>query len=120
MSKLRSILLSIANTYIFFNMYLITQVYFGYGVISLSPKQEEILMQISESILLRKLGLSEKFPRKVLYAQKSQLGVEIIYPTIIIAILVLKLYLGHNRMKDRIAKIISINERNTLFQYGYS
>jgi len=38
MSKLRSTLLSVRNTYVFFNMYLITQVYFGYRIIELIPK----------------------------------------------------------------------------------
>lgn len=120
MSKLRSTSISVANAYIFFNMYLIIQVYFGCGIIILSPKQEEILMQISESILLKKLGLSEKFPRKIIYAQKSELGVGILKPTIIIAILALKLYLSYKRNEDRISNIIMINEMNIAYQYGYN
>ena len=59
MGKLKNTLMNIANGYIFYNMYLIKQVYFGYGVISLMPKQEEILQEISEKVILRKLGLSE-------------------------------------------------------------
>ena len=31
-------------------------------------------MKISETALLQKLDLSEKFPRKILHAKKSQLG----------------------------------------------
>jgi len=52
MSKLRSIPLSIVNAYMYFNMYLITMVYFGCGVLILNPKQEEELMKISEATLL--------------------------------------------------------------------
>ena len=63
MSKLRSTSISIANVCIFINMYLIIQVYYRSGIISLTYKQEEILKKISEAILLRKLGLSDKFPR---------------------------------------------------------
>lgn len=37
-----------------------------------------------------------------------------------IAILALKLYLGHKRNEDRISKIIEINEKNVAYQYGYS
>ena len=43
MGKLKNTPMNIANRYIFYNMYLIKQVYFGCGVISLMPKQEEIL-----------------------------------------------------------------------------
>jgi len=99
MSRLRGTTLSVANAYVFFNMYLIKQVYFGCGIIELLPAQEKILMQICESTLLKKLRLSEKFPRRILYARKSELGVGILKPTTMIAILALKLYLGHKKMK---------------------
>ena len=120
MSKLRSTLLSVRNTCVFVNMYLITQVYFGTGVIAINKNQEEILKKISEPAILRKLGLSEKFPRRILYTKKSQLGVGILQLLTIIAILSLKLYLGHKRSDNNIRKQISINELNTHFQYGYS
>ena len=61
MSKLQSTTITISNAYVFFNMYLIRRVYFGCRIMILLPKQEEILMKISEAILLKKLGLSEKF-----------------------------------------------------------
>ena len=90
MSKLRSTPLSITNTYVYFNIYLIKQVYFGSGVLNLNPKQEEELMKISKVTLLRRLGLSERFPRKILYTKKSQLGVGILKPSTIIIILSMK------------------------------
>ena len=68
MYKLRDIPITVSNAYLFYNMYLTTQVYFGCGVVKISPKQEKILMKISEPILLKKLRLSEKFPRALLYA----------------------------------------------------
>ena len=37
-SKLQSIPVSVANAYVFINMYLIIQVYFGCGIISITPK----------------------------------------------------------------------------------
>lgn len=120
MSKLRSTPLSVANAYIFFNMYLITQVYFGCGIVVLTEAQEKVLIKISESSLLRKLGLSERFPRQILYAQKSQLGVGIMKPATILAILSLKLYVGHKRHEDIISKQIKVNEKNSMFQYGFS
>ena len=60
-------------------------------------------MNISEPVLLKKLGLSEKFPREILYARKSALGVGLLKPSTIITILTLKLYLEHMRNDDRIA-----------------
>ena len=69
-SKLRSEPLIINNTYLYFNMHLIMQVYYGCRVISLTLKQEKILMQISKETLLRKVGLSKKIPRKILHAKK--------------------------------------------------
>jgi len=62
MSKLCSTPLTIANAYLYFNMYLIKQVYYGCEIVSIITAQEKILMKISESTLLKKLGLSEKFP----------------------------------------------------------
>ena len=120
MSKLRSTPITIANAYVYFNMYLITSVYFGCRVLTLNPKQEEELMKISEATLLRKLGLSKRFPRKILCTRKSQLGAGILKPTTIMTILSLKLYLGHLRFEDEVSKQIRVNESNAQFQYGFS
>ena len=68
MSRLRSTLIPIVNAYVFFNMCLITQVHFECEIIVLLPKQEEMLMKISEFVLLRKLGLSKRFPRSILHS----------------------------------------------------
>ena len=68
MSRLRSTPLIIANAHIFFNMYLVTQLHFRYGVITLIEAQERELIKISKTTLLRKLGLNEKFPRQILCA----------------------------------------------------
>ena len=116
MSRLRSALISAVNMHVLFNMCLITQAYFKCGVISLLPKQEDLLMKTSEAALLRKLGLSKRFPRAILHAQKLQLGAGIMKPLTIIALLSLKLYLGHRRNKDQTAKQIKIYKRNASFQ----
>ena len=96
------------------------QVHFGTGAIAINKNQEETLTKISELAILRKLGLSEKFLRRISHTKKSQLRVGILQPSIIIGILSLKLYLGHKRRDDNIGKKISINEVNAHFQYGYS
>ena len=63
--------------HVFFNMCLIKKVYFGCGVLMLTPKQEEMLMKIHEPVTLRKMGFSVKFPRKIVHAQKAVLGIGI-------------------------------------------
>ena len=78
------------------------------------------MKKISEPVLLKKLGLSKKFPQDVLYARKSALGIRLLQPNIILASLLLKMYLGHMRMQDTISKIIQINKENVGFQYGYN
>jgi len=96
-------------------MYLTKKVYFGCGIITLMPSQEKILMQISESILLQKIGLSKKFLRKMLHARKSVLG-GLLKLSTILAILSLKLYLEHVRAEDRFSRMILINKENATFQ----
>jgi len=61
--------------------------------------------------ILNKLGLSKKFLRDILYARKSALGIGLLKPTTIIAILAAKLYVGHMRKNNRISNIIQINEK---------
>ena len=77
-------------------------------------------MKIYEPVILRKLGLSIKFPSNILYARKSMLGVKLMSPSTIMDILALKLYIGYNRGESEVAKIIKILEENAWLQYGYS
>ena len=76
-------------------------------------------MKIYKPVILKKLGLSEKFPQKILYARKTASGVRILKQSTIIVIFVLKLYLEYKHCEDKIAEIISINEENARLQYGY-
>ena len=117
MNKLRKTPLTIANAHAHFNMRLITMVYFGCGLLILSEKQEEELMKISEGVLLRKLELSKRFPRRTLRAKRTQLGTGMLKPTTIIAVLALKLCAGHLRNEDEVSKLIILNEKNVQFQH---
>ena len=69
-------------------------------------------MKIYELVILAKLGLSKKFPHKVLHARKLAFGVGILKLTTIITFLALKLYLRYKRFKDKIVEIIKINKEN--------
>ena len=75
-------------------------------------------MNTYEPIILKKLGLSERFPKKILYTRKTTLGIGIMKPLAILVILALKLYIGYNRLDISIAKIIRINKEIAQIQYG--
>jgi len=110
--KLKNTEIVVSTAYLYYNMYLIKKVYFSCRVMSISHQQECVLKQIYESIILRKLELSENFPRAVLYLRKTALGVGLLSPKTIIDALARKLYLRHQRADDRIGKVIQINEDN--------
>jgi len=104
----------------YYNMYLIKKVYYGGGIFALNDRQEKILKNIYEAVILNKMGLSVKFLRKVLYARKSALGVGLMAPWTIMSVLALKLYLSHQRGDTRVSKLITINEDNARLYYGFS
>ena len=52
------------------------------------------------------MKLSKRFPRKVLCMRNSMLEVELIVPRIIVGVLVLKLHVGHQRVRSKVAKTI--------------
>ena len=70
--------ISLYQAYIFFNMYLLRSVFFGCSMVEISEKQEKELKKIYEILLLTKLKLGEKFPRRILYTRRTALGVGII------------------------------------------
>ena len=118
--KLKNAVVMVSTASMYYNMYLYKKVYFGSRVLSLNQKQEDILKKIYEPVILKKMGLSEKFPRLMLYSRKTALGVGLMSPNTIISTLALKLYLGHNRSKSELSKVININEENARLFYGYS
>ena len=77
-------------------------------------------MKIYKVLILKKIGLSTKFPRQILYARKAALGVEIMKPSTTINILVIKLYIGHQRKKSRLATFMNINEEILFLNNGVS
>ena len=82
---------------IYFNTYIITSVYFGCGIVKLSPKEEQELRRLYEAPMLMKLGFSRNFPRHTLYSRRSALGIGLMKPNTIIDMMKLKLYLGNKR-----------------------
>jgi len=117
-AKLQNIVIASPLIYIFFNQYLIKSVYFSCGVIYINKVQKKELMKIYEVPILKKIGLSAKFPRQILYARKAALGVGIIKPCTIINTLVIKLYIGYQRKKSRLAIFMNINEEILFLNNG--
>ena len=69
--------------------------YFGYRIIELTNKQEEILRAIHEEMIAEKIGLGKKFPRRILCVQKTTIGVGLIKPSTAVKMQALKLYIGY-------------------------
>ena len=89
--------------YIYFNVYLIKKVYFGYGIVEITAQQEQILKNIYKEIILHKLGYSVKFPRRVLYIRRNTLGIGLIRLKTVIETLALKLYIRQRHTSTKIA-----------------
>ena len=95
---------------VYFNTYMIKSVFFGCGVIELNQKQEKELKRLYEAPMLMKLGLSKNFPRLALYVRKSVLGIGLMQPSTIIAILKLKSYIGNKWKEGNATQSIEIQE----------
>lgn len=102
----------------YFNVYMIKSVYFGCGVIELNKQQENELRRLYEEPMLVKLGLSKKYPRTALYSRKSALGVGLMMPSTLIAVLKLKAYIGNKRRLGNTAKSIKIQEEYQEIEAG--
>ena len=61
-TKIMNIDINSYQTLIYFNIYMIKSVFFGYGVIELYSREEKELRRIYEEPMLMKLGLGRKFP----------------------------------------------------------
>ena len=64
MHKLKNTAVIIPNTLIFYDIHLMKKTCFRHGILNLLPKQEEMLPLWSKLMLLGKLGLCVKFPKK--------------------------------------------------------
>ena len=120
MAKLEQTEMLIQLVYIYYNVYLIKKVYFGYGILQINNKQEKILQVIYKEPIVKKLGYSMKIPKRVIYIRRNTLGIGILKPKMIIETLVLKLYVEYKRVKTRIAKLININEVMQFTESGYN
>ena len=104
--------------YLYFHCYIIKNVFFGYGIASFTPPEEEELKKIYEQPILEKLRLGMKFSKCALYIYKKALGISIMTPNTMLAILALKLYFGHTRLQGETNDIIEYNLERLKIEIG--
>ena len=93
--SLKNTSIAVSTTSMCYDVCLTKKAHHRGGMFTLNDRQEKTLKNIYESVLLNKLGLSVKFPRKVLHARKSALGVGAMAPCTIMSALALKLCRSH-------------------------
>ena len=98
------------QAYVYFNMYMLKSMFFSTGMIKINERQIKEIKQIYEGPMINKLQLSTKFSKALLYSRKAFFGVGLIAPETIIAIAILKLYLGYRRIKRNVITIIKAEE----------
>ena len=118
--KLVSTSVTPAQVHTFFHTYLIKKVFFGCGVLSISESQEKELCRIYESPILKKLGLSEKYPRTLLYVERNSMGLGLLKPTTIIAQNKVKLLVGNTRIAKSTCDAIGHLHELVQFNSGLS
>ena len=78
------------------------------------------MIKIYESVILKKIGFRENFPRSCLYLRRTALGIGLMKPRTIMAILALKLYIRHKQLGIKISRMLKVNEQVQYMQSGYS
>ena len=86
-----------------YHVFILRLVFFRYDAINLNHKEEKELIKQREELLLIKLGLGSKHPRKALHDRKGALRISLIKPTTIAAMMKLKLD-ARNKRKARNAQ----------------
>ena len=79
---------------------MLTNVFFSCGIENFIDTQIKELRRMCELPMIRKLGLGDKFPRKLLHAHKTSLGVGLIALNTVIYMLATRLWVGNKRLQD--------------------
>ena len=101
-----------------FNTYVFTNVYFGCGIVKFNIKQIKELKKTHVLPMIRKLGLGDNFPRKLLNAQKSCLGIGLIESNTTIDVLAIKTCVVNERLQGKISKPITAQEELIFIDSG--
>ena len=68
--------------------------------------------------MIRKLGLGDKFPRKLLHVQKTSLGDGLIGPNAVIDMLATKCWVGNNLQQGKLSNVIEVHGENSFIDSG--
>jgi len=71
-----------------------------------------------ETTILRKLGFSINFPRKLMYVLKEMLGLGLLLPSTMIVIQRLKLFFSNKRSKSNLSRMINALEEQMWVEGG--
>ena len=85
MGKVMSTHLTCQQAVLYYNLYMLTSVCFRCSIIKLHEKEELELRRLHESTMLRKLGFSTNFLRKLICVSKEMLGLSLLLPSTMIA-----------------------------------
>ena len=116
--KLSAVEMNHHQAAMYYNIYMLTSVYFGSGIIELSKEQEKEIMKMTEPALLRKLGLSINFPRTVMYEAHNMLGLGFMKPRTMIAAHMIKIHLGNMRLEMNTSVLIQLLKEYNVVESG--
>ena len=92
------------------NAQMLTNVCFGHIIVKLNADEIKELKKTHELPMLRKLGLGNDFPRRLLRVQKSSLGVVLIDFNAAIDMLAIKMFVGNKRSQVSVSKVMVAQE----------
>jgi len=104
--------------HLYFNACSLKKVFFGCGVIKITNNQDKELRKLHETTLAKKLRLGSNFLRAAMHSRKSAVGIGLMKPKTVIAILACKLCVGNVRAKTKIGKIVRMQEESLMIEHG--
>ena len=84
----------------------------------ITNNQDKELRKLYETTIAKKLRLGSNFPRAAMHSRKSAVGIGLVKPKTVIAILACKLHVGNVRAKTKIGKIIRMQEESLMIEHG--
>ena len=94
-AKLNNTVLHLNLTYLYFNIYLLKNIFFRCRIVNLNEKQEKELQRMCKEMIAIKLRLRQKFSRYVLHTRRNVIGIGLIKLNTAITILTTKLFIGN-------------------------
>ena len=107
------------QAFMHFNMYMVCSMYFGCCAIDLNMIKYDELRKACKIVMVKKLNLEATFPRRLLYARHTAIGVGLLQPHIIVAMATLKQYISNIRLMYNIEQMIIKIEELIVIKIGY-